>query len=486
MTGSSSATDRVLWLLVHGTFAPGADWIRADSAMAIELAKVPDVDVANFVWSGRNSGLARHRAAVELAKLLDDAGPRYAAVSMVGHSHGGNVMRLAAELTRHAKVTQMVFLGTPFINAQVRDVSGLRRAAVVSLVLSLLLIPWNVFADLLFSGGLLIDLSVLDPLLLTLLFLVSIAALSVTGLVAWQSARARTLFPNTLTRTRQEDHIFQVVGDEAGTLLRSVSFFPNVGYRILQFLSNVAIVAGKHWWTPVWVVPLGFLALFLEQNIQRLRLPLDALVLLLLSTTMSLVILLTFGAIWLVFSAAMRFTPLAFGYEGFASLLSLTLRVGQAPGLAEADRSSHFLVRFPASSGSGLRHSRFYNDERIIAMIGQIAAGQNCQPPEGLVRASPVEAPPRLEPRKWSPFAWVALLFGILVYPLFTFLANPSLAEMTSEEVGFECELGGRCIEIDPAVADAPFESGCTVQPDGSCTFEPAQDPLESNADGGK
>ena len=444
--------------------------------MSTALGGVAGVDVASFEWSGKNSGVARHKAAVELAKVLDDSGRGYSAVGMVGHSHGGNVMRLAASLTQNCKINHLIFLGTPFINAETRNVAGLMRAAMASLLLSLALIAWNVFAAAIAEAGILIDASVLDFQILVLLAAVSLGAVFVTLVVERQSKRAQVLFPDMMARTRRADHVFQVTGDEAGRLLRSMSYLPNAGYQVLQFLSNVAIVVGKHWATPLWLIPVGIVMMLQDQRLQSLSFPIGAFSLLLLSATMSLLILLAFGAAWLVFSAVMRFTPWAFGYEGFASLLSMNLRVREAPARAEADSSSYYRVRFPATAGFVLRHSRFYNDARIIAMIRAIAAEQVPELPKGVAIAEAIELRPSTEPKKWSPFALVGLVFGVLCYPLVTALANPLLATLTQEEIGFECE-AGHCTEVDPAVVDKPFENGCTVQADDSCTLEEPQEP---------
>lgn len=465
---------RALWILVHGTFAADAAWVKADSTMAVALQDVPGVAVERFIWSGGNSGIARHKAAKELATMLDNRGGEFASVSLIGHSHGGNVMRLAAQLTQTVDVDRAIFLGTPFIKAEARDVSGLRRAALVALLLSVLLIPWNLFAGLLLDGGVLVDLKVLDLMLLLLLVLVSAMVAALTAIVVGQSVKAKAMFPDATTRSRREDHVFQARRDEAGILLRAMSFLPNLGYRILQFLSDVAIVAGKHLTTPLWIVPLGIVVVLSERTLEGLRLPLDALTLLLLSIAMSLLILVAFGATWLVFSAVMRFTPLAFGFEGFASLLALTLRVGEAPGAAEADTTACYRVQFAKGSGAGLRHSRFYSDARIIAMIKAIAAGKSEQLPDEVTTARLAVAVERREPAKWSAYAAIALLFGIPVYMLFSSMINPLLAEVTAQEVGFECE-NGVCREVDAAAVDAPFESGCTVQTDGTCVMEPAQ-----------
>ncbi len=114
-------------ILVHGTFAHNAPWIHSDSPLTKLLkAEYASVQVIPFNWTGANSHVARKTAgndlAVEIEKLATTR-PR-GKIALIGHSHGGNVIRYAInDLGKVARrqVKNIVFLGTPFIDIRRRS-----------------------------------------------------------------------------------------------------------------------------------------------------------------------------------------------------------------------------------------------------------------------------------------------------------------------------------------------------------------------------
>jgi pimeloyl-ACP methyl ester carboxylesterase len=115
--------------LIHGTWARTAAWTRTDSTLCHIVSGAFSSDRVRFVpftWSGRNSILARHRAAAALAVTLH-AGiakwPRARHV-IVGHSHGGSVALLALHHQDLVDtIAGVVTLSTPFLVARPRPLS---------------------------------------------------------------------------------------------------------------------------------------------------------------------------------------------------------------------------------------------------------------------------------------------------------------------------------------------------------------------------
>src|SRR5512139_309573 len=111
-------------VLVHGTFAQGAEWTRPESVVGAALSRaLRRSHVYAFDWSGRNTHRARLRAGADLAQRLLQVRQAHpsARLHVVAHSHGGNVVgyALRAAGVRQA-VDDLVCQGTTFIVAQAR------------------------------------------------------------------------------------------------------------------------------------------------------------------------------------------------------------------------------------------------------------------------------------------------------------------------------------------------------------------------------
>jgi RHS repeat-associated protein len=115
----------LLTLLVHGTYATDAEWVKSNSdyARALEQAGINDIqknakgnDIEVFQWSGNNTKAARTAAAKELAEFINKLRRENPdeKINVVAHSHGGNV---ATGATQKAKIDNLVLLGTPFMSS---------------------------------------------------------------------------------------------------------------------------------------------------------------------------------------------------------------------------------------------------------------------------------------------------------------------------------------------------------------------------------
>lgn len=112
---------RICITLIHGTFAPDAAWTRPGSALAQQLLSTfDDAHVSRFRWSGRNSFLARQRAAQRLAARIGELRWKHpkAKQIIVGHSHGGSIALQSANLANwdSAEPDGVACLSTPFIH----------------------------------------------------------------------------------------------------------------------------------------------------------------------------------------------------------------------------------------------------------------------------------------------------------------------------------------------------------------------------------
>ena len=453
------AENNHLWILVHGTFACEALWTRPDSALSQALAIDPSIRLRRFSWSGRNSGVARYKAAGELAELIRSVQDDYRAVSLVAHSHGGNIVRLALESDAIRPVENCIFLGTPFVVAWRRDVGRLGRISAYALLTALLFAAWNTF-------GFGLQFPYIFPMASAALLLALV--FSIAYLFRDYAAR---LFPKSAAATRKRDYAFFCDHDEANRLLKSFEFLPNLGSALLRFFSNLALVCGMHWKTVLYAIPIaiGFGLLF--QNVELFPLPFDLAVMLALSATVSLVLMVLLGALWVPISAILRFSPLSFGYEGFFSILNLELWVRRSPPPAEAGSLSLFRAEFGRRSGLSLQHSAFYEDAGVLDMIGSIAGAREPVPSEHIRRA-PIDPPPaRPEPKKFGGYTAPAFLFGII---LMVFLSElPPIVLDDQVEAGkddgpyIECGPDG-CTELNNF--DPNFVDGCTIEANGSCT----------------
>lgn len=135
---------RFVVTLVHGTFARGAAWVRAEGSIAQALRHRfgDSVVIEEMSWSGGNHFRARRDAAEKLRHHVlrprEDAAETSHVV--IAHSHAGNVVMYAArDATVSTRLAAVVTLATPFIVARRRNLGQTGRWLFQGLVL------WIVF-----------------------------------------------------------------------------------------------------------------------------------------------------------------------------------------------------------------------------------------------------------------------------------------------------------------------------------------------------
>lgn len=140
---------------VHGTFSSGPEdghqWWQKGSTFEkdvrdyVEAEDGTPVEFKPFVWDGKNSEESRRKAAKALEKLVTPCERNGTWYCLVGHSHGGNVIRHYVEhlRSRGRYLGQWLTVGTPFTQGLFKfDFGGLDllpRLFIISLTLLLII-----------------------------------------------------------------------------------------------------------------------------------------------------------------------------------------------------------------------------------------------------------------------------------------------------------------------------------------------------------
>jgi MFS family permease len=229
--------------LVHGTsFFPwsrgkGALWMSPGSAMWDALQKLPGPPIVrSFLWSGRNSMKARSDAAHDLASQLRAAAQGANNVTIIGHSHGGNVALQAVGEAHLEYAVKIICLSTPFILPRAR-VAFVRHYRLLNyyVVTSLMSLP---LAGLFAVAGLRWR---YFPFVLLLLSL----------LLGWLPLMGKPVQPAWHRRSFEKFqlHIFRAAGDEASMGLSVVgiaSLITTQLYSLVQlFWFNMTAPGGR-------------------------------------------------------------------------------------------------------------------------------------------------------------------------------------------------------------------------------------------------
>lgn len=127
-----SCSDQICFVLVHGAklfrhLPFGADavkrrfdtntWFLKGSPLRDALdERFPHAQVQTFEWTGLNNQECRYEWAVELSAQLKNICNQYGKTFLIGHSHGGIVALMAAQIADLTTVS-VITLGTPFIKA---------------------------------------------------------------------------------------------------------------------------------------------------------------------------------------------------------------------------------------------------------------------------------------------------------------------------------------------------------------------------------
>lgn len=124
--GSQPAADRVLVVIVPGTYGNASFWPMPKDGQAtfgseLKDALPPGSDIEPIIWTSSIFHAGRANAAKTLAKVIDTKAADFDRVCIVAHSHGGNIALLALGQCQ-TDVDMLVCLGTP--HAYLRTVNG--------------------------------------------------------------------------------------------------------------------------------------------------------------------------------------------------------------------------------------------------------------------------------------------------------------------------------------------------------------------------
>lgn len=238
VSGTSEAPRSHLILLVHGTFARGAEWARADSRLSRALMARLDglVCVEPFEWSGSPTASARFEAAERLARRLEDNATCSPSTLrfVIAHSHGGNIALYALrDDSVAANVDGLACMATPFLVARRRDLGreGTRSILLVLLILALVGYGWLI--------GPALPASIPWGLPLFMYFVAVALVLGqlykrwhvlADGLIA--KLRLADLPPSKLL-------VLRATGDEASALLLFFQFITVLGVRLFHSLQRL-------------------------------------------------------------------------------------------------------------------------------------------------------------------------------------------------------------------------------------------------------
>ncbi|MEN8928237.1 MAG: alpha/beta hydrolase [Flavobacteriales bacterium] len=120
---------------IHGTHSRTKVWNKELRAGIREIFAIQEKSdsVELFSWSGHNNSLARENAAKKLTTILSSDCIQGAKITLVGHSHGGNVVILTAKslVNLFPKATlNVVLLNTPSTNQYQFTEKELKQIAV--------------------------------------------------------------------------------------------------------------------------------------------------------------------------------------------------------------------------------------------------------------------------------------------------------------------------------------------------------------------
>ena len=363
-----------VFILIHGTFAREAAWTKEDAALALSLKRrYGDARFRQFLWTGKNSHEARLSAGRDLDAFILEVRKEFPAspIFLIGHSHGGNVILYGLRRREVAdQVTGVLCMATPFIKTGARDLSSLFS-----------FLGWAVPLQIAFWMSLV-------PAMLIVLILeifapenesalvgfIAILLGSGVGAGSFGASRKFVLTKGRRWAERKQMEVFRsltapkvtvpivsasVRRDEAGAWLRlgaRLGELPHRGWRATFPVFKGILIT---WFAMLILVSLWDLAtdsqagrgLYMMFSLYIL-LP----ILVLLGCLVPLMALLP----W-----AVRGNPWVFGGEGILYNFLVVIEAERSP--PSASESQH--IEVDLNSGQGLRHSRLYSDETILAQL---------------------------------------------------------------------------------------------------------------------
>jgi len=412
---SDQAAPDLVCVVVHGTFAPDAQWTHENAALPRAIAARAGGHVTFKVckWSGLNTHAERIKGGREFANVVAEVRrrPDRPRIVAIAHSHGGNVVAYGGrDVPPDAQADAMVTLGTPFLDLKARHLEPYFRILDIclhGLVLAALVVPLLVISHFIWPK---IPLPPLPAALASRLAGVSpssaqkwvIAAplYAVVGLAfGWTAASAswlvfvgRPLFqfavdylmPKMLARQREvmariglppfaarQVLAVSVRFDEAGWLLRSVDAIAQLPFMVLVLIGLPAALT-----VLAFVVVYGFV----DSGVGWyfiLRAP-DAFgAFVARAASYAFVALLGSTGLFLLFQIVVVGLPqvrkIGFFGESIADYALVRIATAIVPPGTDAAwvaRYTHVRARAQTAGETGwLRHSAIYNDPDIIADV---------------------------------------------------------------------------------------------------------------------
>ena len=392
-----------LVILVHGTFAKDAPWTDVGSSISKALEAAGFGTIA-FKWSGKNSIRARIRAATELRDFicaLREQKPN-AQLHLVGHSHGGNIIRFAlgtpsdvtTDLSENIKTT--TFLGTPFLHYYKNDLRQMWRLIRISIIaMSLLLaIIYRLLSSFvsaaenhglgMYQGDFSGDLRLAFATVVGFLCLGCITSLPVAFL-ATKNQRRYERFLCAIKHDRLSDLVITTKWDEALGLLRVLRIIPRTMQKLLGYCYEMLRVALRTqdralkgrligwfaflsaglwstllWDTPLWPLALAFYGVLLFLAVFTLHL---------FSTFIVFSFSIYLAPIVSLLTRILQSNGLSFGWSPSSIFFAFSVSVSEAPLIREARTCRIIRVTPPPSEKKKLRHSSYYDDPVCIQHV---------------------------------------------------------------------------------------------------------------------
>lgn len=398
-------------VLVHGTFAREAEWIREDGEFARQIgARLPaGTPIFAFQWTGLNTNDARHQAGDELGAFIRRCAAQHPGrtIRIVSHSHGGNVALYALkDPEARPLVSALVFLGVPFLEAWPRNVARIAFVFVFAIALlvtvvcigvSLALmsdIPNQVAEHRRYEEAREIGFPMGTPEPKTWDWSVSTSARAIvstfalalatllTWTLGWASATTRRLtahlkarqasFLARFTSAPPNCRVFigSVAGDEAALLLRTVDTLSSAPWTLTRLIRESLLAA---------IVAQAVSLVILDTISSAAGIPhssayidgMTATTVILVAAALGLILLPPLGALW-----SGRVRSRAFGPETFVESWAVRIVPKVAPSWAKATGSQ--IRRFqPRGRLKGWRHCFFYADDTVINEISTWLGGRN-------------------------------------------------------------------------------------------------------------
>lgn len=383
-------------ILIHGTFARDAKWIESNSEMSKALCeRFPTVRVEAFRWSGRNSHMARISAGEALAGRIDDISKSLktgAGIHLIGHSHGGNVALYAVDRSKRGdRIKGMAFLGTPFLEVELRSVEtdiafwSSVIAGLCALAVAVTWMYWIISKESVLKLGNLIsewvptlawesdDGSRAGVGYIVISGIAILAGLAVTAGKTWIDTKfaARLVqnakrFLESIQQLPPKGRTFIAVtqGDEARLWLKGGSYaatLPNLLLATLHTTAEPVFFTSLVWTGALFWLQDFFPLQVTSQGYEQDPLGTGRIFLLAITAMVLLPLLITVGHVFF------RGNPAAFGWESPFSAFACGLRPAATPQWTKKGKA--VLYRANGAGAKGLRHSIFYEDVRTITAL---------------------------------------------------------------------------------------------------------------------